>query len=111
MICGELVPVITRHISPQMSTSCVTSVLVKTVLRVPYNMCTIFMTKDKLTLAILYEFIRYLYEFCNMCTRATRHSYDMSTSSCEFVGVLHDHSQVSTIKYDILRYVTIFILD
>ena len=38
-----------------------------------------------------------------MCTRATRHSYDMSTSSCEFVGVLHDYLRVSTIQYDILR--------
>ena len=31
----------------------------------------------------------------------------MSTSSCEFVGVLHDHLRVSTIKYDMLRYATI----
>ena len=46
MICDEL-RVITRHVSPQMSTSCVTSILVKIVLRVPYDMSTIFMTKYK----------------------------------------------------------------
>ena len=46
-ICDELARVITRQISPQMSTSCVTSVLVKTVLRVPYDMSIIFMTKYK----------------------------------------------------------------
>ena len=46
-IWDELAQVITRHISPQMSTSCVTSVLVKTVLRVPNDMSTIFMTKYK----------------------------------------------------------------
>ena len=39
---------------------------------------------------ILVQILRYV-------TRATRNSYDMSTSSCEFVGVLHDHSRISTI--------------
>ena len=44
-ICDELARVVTCHISPQISTSCVISVLVKTVLRVPYDMSTIFMMK------------------------------------------------------------------
>ena len=34
----------------------------------------------------------------------TRHTYDMSTSSCEFAGVLHDHSAS---LYDLVRYTTI----
>ena len=51
-----------------------------------------------------------LYDTCTsnaMCTRRTRHSYDMCTSSCEFVRVPHDHSRVSTFKgdyYDMLRH-------
>ena len=91
-----------------MSTSCVTIVFVKIVLRVPHDMLTIFKAKYQLVLAILYEFIRHLYEFYDMCTRTTRHSYDISTSSREFVRVLHDHSLVSTMYYDILQYVTTF---
>ena len=41
-----------------------------------------------------------------MCTRPTRHSYDMSRSSREFVGVLHDHSR--DILYDLVRYNMIY---
>ena len=46
-ICDELAGVITRNISRQMSTSCVTSVLVKSALRVLQDMSRIFMTKYK----------------------------------------------------------------
>ena len=98
-ICDELARVINRHISPQMSRSCVTSVLVKTVLRVPYDMSTIFMTKYKYTLAILYEFIRYLYEFCDMCSHTTfvRHVY-------EFLRVYRSSARPLASLYDLVRY-------
>ena len=55
----------------------------------------------------MYGFIRYLYEFCAVCPGATRHFYDMSTSFCEFVGVLHDRSRSLTSLYDLVRYTTI----
>ena len=101
-ICDELARVITRHKCP----------------RVAHELCHKRFGQNCSTSSIrhvhdihgeisvdscLYEFILHLYEFCDMCTRTTRHSYDMSTSSCEFVRVLHDHSRV----YDLVQYITI----
>ena len=95
-ICDKLAQVITHQISPLMSTSCVARALVKTVLRVPYNISMTFTSKYQLVLAILYEFLRHLYEFYDICKRTTQHSCDIFTSSCEFVRVLQNHLQVST---------------
>ena len=43
------------------------------------------------------QVIRRLFDFCDMCTRSIQHSLRHFTSSCEFVRVLHDQSQVSNI--------------
>lgn len=87
------------------STSCVTNISVKTVLRHVHDIHGEISVGSGDPLRVnttLVRGLRYVYE--NHTTYC-----DMSTSPCELIRVLHDPSRICTIKYDILRYITTFL--